>query len=339
MGHNIAGPVGTGGHGRFQVIRLGLQIPVFSYPGLPDHRLFERIADVVSAAEASGFDACFLMDHVQQIGGVGRPEDPMLEPYTLLGALAARTSTINLGTLVTGVVYRNPALLAKMVTTLDVISNGRAMLGLGAAWYEDEAARYGYNWPAPRERLDRLEDALRICRAMFAEGRVTVEGRYHHVRDALNYPRPIQPGGPKILVGGGGERRTLKLAARYADACNVFDSLESIRRKLPILARHCQDDGRDPAAITKTRLSMLCLAPTTSEAEQQLSRTLARLPSPLPKEQLRRMVIAGDPDAVRREVQEHLDAGLDGLIVSFPHGPSPDEVAFAGRTLSAALGL
>jgi F420-dependent oxidoreductase-like protein len=320
------------------VIRLGLQIPVFSYPDLPDHGLFERIADVVSAAEASGFDACFLMDHVQQIGGVGRPEDPILEPYTLLGALAARTSTITLGTLVTGVVYRNPALLAKMVTTLDVISKGRAMLGLGAAWYEDEAARYGYDWPAPRERLDRLEDALRICRAMFAEGRATVEGHYHCIRDALNYPRPIQPGGPKILVGGGGERRTLKLAALYADACNVFDSLESIRRKLPILAQHCRDTGRDPAAIAKTRLSMLCLAPTTSEAEQQLSRTLARLPSPLPKEQLRKMFIAGDPDAVRREAQEHLDAGLDGLIVSFPHGPSPEEVAFAGRTLSAALG-
>jgi F420-dependent oxidoreductase-like protein len=320
------------------LIRLGLQLPVFSYPGLPDTRLFERIAEVVTAAEASGFDACFLMDHVQQIGGVGRPEDPMFDPYTLLGALAARTSTITLGTLVTGVVYRNPALLAKMVTTLDVISNGRAMLGIGAAWYQDEATRYGYDWPAPRERLDRLEDALRICRAMFADGRATVEGRYHRVRDALNYPRPIQPGGPKILVGGGGERRTLKLAAQYADACNIFDSLEAIRRKLPILARHCQDAGRDPAEIAKTRLSMLCLAPTAEHAERQLSQTLARLPSPLPKEHLRKMFIAGDPDAVRREVLAHLDAGLDGLIVSFPHGPSPEEVAFAGRTLSATLG-
>ena len=316
------------------MIRLGLQLPIYAYPGLPDHLLFDRIVAVAQAAEASGFDALFLMDHVQQIGGVGRPEDPMLEPYTLLGALAARTTRIGLGTLVTGVVYRNPALLAKMATTLDVISNGRAILGIGAAWYEDEATRYGYDWPPARERLDRLEDALRICRAMFAQERATVQGHHHHVRDALNAPRPIQPGGPKILVGGGGERRTLKLAAQYADACNIFDSLDSVRRKLPILERHCRDAGRDPATIAKTRLSMLCLAPTASEADDRLAETLARLPSPLPKEQLRQLFIAGAPDAVRWQIAAQHAAGLDGTIVSFPHGAMPDEVAFAGRTLS-----
>jgi F420-dependent oxidoreductase-like protein len=321
------------------MIRIGLQIPIYTYPDLPDHRLFERIVEVVAAAEASGFDACFLMDHVQQIGGVGKPEDPMLEPYTLLGALAARTTRIKLGTLATGVVYRNPALLAKMVTTLDVISNGRAILGIGAAWYEDEATRYGYAWPPARERLDRLEDALRICRAMFTQERATVAGRFHQIRDALNNPRPIQPGGPKILVGGGGERRTLKLAAQYADACNIFDSLDAVCRKLLILAQHCHDVGRDPSEITKTRLSMLSLAPTASAAESQLDQTLAHLPSPLPKEQLRRMFMAGDPDAVCRQVQEHLDAGLDGLVFSFPHGISPDEVAYAGQTLSPRFGM
>lgn len=319
------------------MVRLGLQLPIFTYPDLPDSRLFERIVEVAMAAEASGFDALFLMDHVQQIGGVGRPEDPMLEPYTLLGALAARTTRIRLGTLVTGVVYRNPALLAKMVTTLDVISNGRAILGIGAAWYQDEATRYGYDWPAAGERLDRLEDALRICRAMFTEERASVDGRFHRVHDALNSPRPIQPGGPKILVGGGGERRTLRLAAQYADACNIFDSLDAVRRKLPILDRHCRVLGRDPSAITKTRLSMLCLAPTAAEAKRKLDEALARLPSPLPKGQLRNLFVAGDPDAVRRQIQEHLEAGLDGLVFSFPHGVSPEEVAFAGRTLSPFL--
>lgn len=319
------------------MIRLGLQLPVFTYPGLPDDRLFDRVVEVATAAEASGFDALLLMDHVQQIGGVGRPEDPMLEPYTLLGALAARTTRIRLGTLVSGVVYRNPALLAKMVTTLDVISNGRAILGIGAAWYEDEATRYGYDWPAAGARLDRLEDALRICRAMFTQERATVEGRHHQIRDALNNPRPIQPGGPKILVGGGGERRTLRLAVRYADGCNIFDSLDAVRRKLPILEQHCRDLGRDPSEIAKTRLSMLCLAPTASEAERRLDQTLSSLPSPLPQDQLRALFIAGDPDAVCRQIQEHVEAGLDGLVVSFPHGVSPDEVAFAGRILSPLL--
>jgi F420-dependent oxidoreductase-like protein len=321
------------------MIRLGLQLPIFTYPDVPDHRLFERIVEVATAAEASGFDALFLMDHVQQIGGVGRPEDPILEPYTLLGALAARTTRIRLGTLVTGVVYRNPALLAKMVTTLDVISNGRAILGIGAAWYQDEATRYGYDWPAAGQRLDRLEEALRICRAMFTEERATVDGRHHRVQDALNYPRPIQPGGPKILVGGGGERRTLKLAAQYADACNIFDSLDAVRRKLPILDRHCRNVGRDPSEITRTRLSMLSLAPTAVESERQLDQMLARLPSPLPKDQLRNLFVAGDPDAVCRQVQEHFEAGLDGLIFSFPHGVSSDEVAFAGRTLSTRFAV
>lgn len=319
------------------MIRLGLQLPIINYANLPVDQMFDRIVAVVTAAEASGFDAFFLMDHVQQIGGVGDPADPIMEAYTLLGALAARTTTIKLGTLVTGVVYRNPALLAKMVTTLDVISKGRAILGIGAAWYADEATRYGYRWPAARERLDRLEDALRICRAMFTDAVATVHGTHHQVQAALNSPRPVQAGGPRILVGGGGERRTLRLAAQYADACNIFDSLDAVRRKLPILDRHCADLGRDPASIQRTRLAMLALAPTEAEAASKLQQALARLPSPLPKEQLAKMFVAGGPDSVRAQVQEHRTDGLDGLIFSFPHAPSPEEVAFAGQTLRAAL--
>lgn len=320
------------------MIRLGLQLPIFSYPDLPDDRLFDRIVEVALAAEASGFDTLLLMDHVQQIGGVGRPEDPILEPYTLLGALAARTARIQLGTLVTGVVYRNPALLAKMVTTLDVISQGRAILGLGAAWYEDEATRYGYTWPGTGERMDRLEDALRICRAMFTQERATVEGRYHRIRDALNYPRPVQPGGPKILVGGGGERRTLRLAAQYADACNIFGSLDDVRQKLAVLERHCQELGRDPSEIAKTRLGMLLISRTQAEAERRLEETVARLPSPLPKDVLRRLILAGDADTVCAQVDTLFATGLDGLIFSFPHGVLPDEVALAGETLRRRFG-
>jgi F420-dependent oxidoreductase-like protein len=232
--------------------------------------LFDRISEIASAAEDSGFDSFFVMDHFQQIANIGPPADPMFEAYTLLGAVAARTSRLKLGALVTGVTYRNPALLAKIVTTLDVISGGRAILGIGAAWNQKEAMEYGYDWPSTRERMERLEDAIHICRAMFTQEVATFEGRHHHIRGALNFPRPVQPGGPKIMVGGSGERRTLRLVAQYADACNLFGDVDTIRHKLAVLEQHCRDVGRDPAEITKTRLGTLVIADTKEEAEARL---------------------------------------------------------------------
>lgn len=320
------------------MIRFGLQLPNFLYPGVADVHLFERVLEIVQAADESIFDAFFVMDHVQQIAPLGDPADPMLESYTLLGALAARTSRIKLGTMVTGVVYRNPALLAKIVTTLDVISQGRAILGLGAAWNEDEATRYGYGWPSAGERLDRLEDALRICRAMFTQDRATIQGRHHHVREALNFPRPVQAGGPKILVGGAGEKRTLRLTAQYADAWNGFESPDLIGRKLSILDQHCRDVGRDPAEIARTRLGMLVIAPTETEADRRLDAAIAGLHSNFPEDQLRARFVAGDPDRVAEQIQAHFDAGLDGVILSLPYGTSPEDVALAGRTLKARFG-
>src|SRR6266545_6582331 len=143
------------------------------------------------------------------------------------------------------VTYRNPALLAKIVTTLDVISGGRAILGIGAAWNEKEAIEYGYAWPSTRERMDRLEDAILICRTMFTQEEATFKGRHHHIRSALNFPSPVKPRGPKIMVGGSGERRTLRLVAQYADACNLFGDVDTVRHKLAVLERHCRDVGRD----------------------------------------------------------------------------------------------
>jgi F420-dependent oxidoreductase-like protein len=318
------------------VIRFGLQLPSFTFPGL----LFERVSDIAVAAEESGFDSFFVMDHFQQIGGLGPPEEAMLEAYTLLAAVAARTSRINLGALVTGVTYRNPALLAKIVTTLDVVSRGRAILGIGAAWNEKEATEYGYDWPAAGERMDRLEDALRICRSMFTEERVTVDGKYHRVRDALNFPRPIQPRGPRIMVGGMGERRTLRLVAQYADACNLFGDVDTIRQKLAVLAAHCRDVGRDAAEITKTRLGTMVIAPTKEEAEEQSERLINRMAEAfgLPEEQVRAGVVAGDPEAVCSQVQAFLDAGLDGMIFNMPPGTPPEDVTLAGRTLTGRFG-
>jgi F420-dependent oxidoreductase-like protein len=316
------------------VIRFGLQLPSFTFRGVPDDRLFDRVVEIAMAAEGSGFDSFFVMDHFQQIVNVGPPEEPMLEGYTLLGAVAARTSRMKLGTLVTGVMYRNPALLAKIVTTLDVVSRGRAILGIGAAWNENEAGEYGYDWPSTRERMERLEDALRICRAMFTQEVATVEGRYHRIRDALNNPRPLQPRGPRIMVGGSGERRTLRLVAQYADACNLFGDVDTIRHKLALLEQHCREVGRDPAEITKTRLGTLIVADTKDEAEARMEERRAAGVDP---ERLRTYVV-GDPDAVTDQVQAYLDAGLDGLIFNMPPGTPPEVVALGGRTLTERLG-
>src|SRR5438552_8085041 len=170
------------------MMRLGLQIQTFTYPGVPHDKLFERAADIAVTAEQSGFDCLWVMDHFYQIPFVGQRTEPMLESYTLLGGLAARTSTASLGTMVTGVTYRNPALLAKIVTTLDVVSSGRAILGIGAAWNEDEHRGYGFEFPPVGERLSRLEEALQICRAMFREEAPSFDGRYYRIQGALNFP-------------------------------------------------------------------------------------------------------------------------------------------------------
>src|SRR5438445_5174452 len=224
---------------------LGFQIPNFTYPGVPNDRLFEQIVTLATAAERGGFDSVYVMDHLYQIRGVGPHTDPRPEGYTLLGGLAARTTRVRLGTLVTGVTYRNPALLAKVVTTLDIVSSGRAILGIGAAWNEDEHRGYGYEFPPVGERLSRLEEALQICRAMFREESPSFDGRYYRIRGATNVPRPVQRGGPPILVGGGGERRTLRLVARYADACNISGDAQAIRHKVAVLERHCAELERD----------------------------------------------------------------------------------------------
>ena len=173
---------------------FGLQLPSFTFADVPDDRLFERIAEIAGAAEDAGFDSFWVMDHYHQIANIGPRTEPMLEAYTLLGGVAARTSRIQLGAMVTGVTYRNPAFLAKVVTTLDVVSSGRAILGIGAAWNEEESRAYGYAWPPVAERFERLEDALRICRSMFTQPESTVPGTVHHVEGAMNVPQPVRPG-------------------------------------------------------------------------------------------------------------------------------------------------
>jgi F420-dependent oxidoreductase-like protein len=315
------------------VTRFGLQIPDFTFSEVADKDLFETVAGIAETAESSGFDSVWVMDHFYQIANVGPETDPMLEAYTLLGALAARTSKASLGTMVTGVTYRNPALLAKQVTTLDIISSGRAILGIGAAWNDSEHSGYGFAFPSAKERLDRLEEALQICRAMFTQERATFSGRYYQTNEALNYPRPVRSEGIPILVGGGGERRTLRLVAQYADACNFFGDLPGIKHKIEVLARHCEEVGRDPGEITKTRLGGLMIAATASEAEAKGK--LVRERRNMPRERYDGYFVAGDPDAVAQQVHAYLDAGLDGLIFNVHNPADLEGIELAGKTLSS----
>jgi F420-dependent oxidoreductase-like protein len=317
------------------VTRLGLQIPSFTYPGVGDEELFGRVAEIATTAEDAGFDSVWVMDHFYQIGFQGKRDESMLESYTLLGGIAARTTQVRLGALVTGVTYRNPALLAKMVTTLDIVSSGRAVLGIGSAWNEDEHRGYGFDFPPTGDRFERLEEALQICRAMFREESQSFSGKHYRIEEALNSPRPIQPGGPPILIGGSGERKTLRLVARYADGCNLFGDAATVKHKLDVLRKHCEDVGRDPAEITKTRLGGLIIAPTHEEAERRGEELKAA--RGLTDEWYRASQIVGDPEEVAEKVQGLLDAGLDGVIFNMWRVQDLEPVALAGQTLSKLL--
>jgi F420-dependent oxidoreductase-like protein len=327
------------------VIRAGLQIPNFTYPGVPASELFERVAAIATTAEASGFDTLMVMDHFFQLPLLGPPEHEMFEAYTLLGALAARTKKARLGTLVTGVTYRNPALLAKQVTALDVISNGRAFLGIGAAWFDVEHEALGFDFPPVRERFERLEEALHICRGMFRGERPTFEGKHYRVKDAINSPAPIQEGGPPIMIGGQGERKTLRLMAEHADMANIIAGRDELPRKLDVLAGHCADVGRDIASINKTPLLSLFHGPTMEAAIAKLD-TIATARGFPPWAQLdettrgmfaARFVI-GDDDAVGEQVRSLLDLGLDGVVINMPaDGHDLDSVAAVGELVSRAV--
>jgi F420-dependent oxidoreductase-like protein len=231
-------------------MKVGLHIADFTWDGGPP-ALAPRLGEIARRAEEAGVDRISVMDHVWQIGPLGPPEHEMLEAYTALGFLAAVTSRVKLLTVVTAVVYREPGLLAKAVTTLDVLSGGRAMLGIGAAWNEDEARGLGLFFPPQAERFERLEEALRICQQMWSDDDGPFEGKHYHLARTLNSPQALSRPHPPILIGGQGERKTLLLVARYADACNLFDTPE-LAHKLDVLRGHCAAEGRDYAAIEKT---------------------------------------------------------------------------------------
>jgi F420-dependent oxidoreductase-like protein len=231
-------------------MKVGVHISDFTWEG-GAAALQERLGEVATAAEQGGVDRISVMDHVWQIGHIGPPEHEMLEAYTTLGWLAGVTSQVKLLTVVTAVVYRDPGLLAKQVTTLDVLSGGRGMLGIGAAWNEAEAHGLGLFFPPLAERFERLEEALRICLQMWSDDDGPFHGKYYQLDRTLNSPQSLTRPHPPILIGGAGEKKTLRLVARYADACNIFDTPE-LAHKLDVLREHCAAEGRDYASIEKT---------------------------------------------------------------------------------------
>ena len=249
--------------------------------------VFERLVQAARLAQDAGFDAISVPDHLHQNNIAGGSSSPMFEAYTLLGALAAATSRVKLLSLVSPVTLRAPGLLAKAVTTLDVISGGRAVLGVGAGWDVDEHEAYGIGFPTLRERFDRLDEELAICRELFTKEQASFAGEHYAVRDARNSPRPVH-GSIPVLVAGGGEKRTLELVARYGDACNVSGDAETVRHKFEVLAEHCARVGRDPAEITKTVF----------------------------------VFDATDTDALDKSAKAYAAAGADGIIVVAPEDPT-----------------
>jgi F420-dependent oxidoreductase-like protein len=312
-------------------LQIGLQIPNFNYPDVAPEQLYGKLGDIATTAEASGFESIWVMDHLNQIPGVGPMENWMLEGNVALMALAARTEKLHVGLMVGGVTYRNPAFLAKQTTTIDVLSGGRAILGIGAAWFEAEHEAFGYRFPPIAERFEHLEDALRIARAMFTEDQPTVEGTHSSVKEIYNNPRPIR-GDIPIMVGGSGEKKTLRMVAQYANASNMFGDPERIQHLVGVLQGHCDNLGRNIDEITKTKLASLIIGDDAAKVEAQAAPVRERM-----GERADGMLLAGTPDQVAEQVQANLDAGLDGIVVNMPYVHDLEQVQLAGQTLAKVI--
>ena len=311
-------------------LRFGLQISNFTWPG-GTPQLGADLAEIARAAEDAGFTSVWVMDHFRQIPQVGPEWHDMLDSYTTLGYLASVTERVTLGTLVTGIGYRNPAHLGKIVATLDVLSGGRAVCGLGIGWFEKETRAYGWDFPAVHHRYALLEDTLELLPLLWGPGSPEYHGRILHVPEAMCYPRPLQDRIP-VLIGGGGERRTLRLVARHADMCNLFGGPAQVRHKLGVLSAHCAEVGRDPAEIEVTHLGGALVAPDRTALRRQLE---AMRPSHLSVEQLAETANAGTIDDHVGRYRELADAGVRHAIVALVDGGDPEAVRRFGDVISA----
>ena len=305
-------------------IRLGLQIPNFSY-GTGIEQLFPTVIAQAQEAEAAGFDSVFVMDHFYQLPGLGTPDQPMLEAYTALGALAASTESVQLGTLVTGNTYRNPTLLAKAITTLDVISQGRAILGIGTGWFELEHDSLGYDFGTFTDRFNRLGEALQIILPMLEGERPTFSGKYYKTQEAMAEPRYRDH--IPLMIGGSGEKKTIPLAAKHFDHLNIIAGFDELPRKLQVVKENCEKIDRDPATLETSMLVVAIIGEGV---------TAEFIP-----EDFRQQAVFGSPEQVAEQVKEKvLDAGVDGVILSpvtSIDGYHPGQVTAVGELLKPLL--
>jgi F420-dependent oxidoreductase-like protein len=303
-------------------IRLGLQIPNFSY-GTGVEKLFPTVIAQAREAESAGFDSVFVMDHFYQLPMLGSPDQPMLEAYTALGALATATERLQLGTLVTGNSYRNPTLLAKIITTLDVVSAGRAILGIGTGWFELEHDQLGYEFGTFTDRFNRLDEALEIILPMIKGERPTFSGKWYRAENALANPRYRDH--VPLMIGGSGEKKTIPLAARHFDHLNVIAGFDQLPGKVKVVRERCEEIGRDPATL-ETSILLTVLLDENAKQDQ------------IPAEMSQRM-LAGGAEFIAEQVQAKvLDAGIDGVIINMPFY-TPGVVTAAAEALRPLVGL
>jgi len=301
-------------------LKLGYQIPNFSY-GTGVEQLFPTVVAQAREADEAGFDAVFVMDHFYQLPGLGTPDEPMLEAYTALGALATVTENVQLGTLVTGNTYRNPTLLAKAITTLDVISQGRAILGIGTGWFELEHDQLGYEFGTFTDRFDRLDEALEIILPMLEGARPTITGKYYRTQEAMAEPR-FRDHIP-LMIGGSGEKKTIPLAVKHFDHLNVIAGFDDLPTKVKVIKDRCDDIGRDPATL---ETSMLITVIVDEKA------TIDQVP-----DGRRERAALGSPESIAEQIKTKVfDAGIDGIIFNMPNY-TPGAVAAVAEALKPLL--
>src|SRR5215831_3269780 len=294
-------------------MKFGLQHPNYSfdYRNYDTSQIVDSLKNLVTRAETLGFDSFWVMDHFHQIPIVGKLEEPMLESWTTISVLAGITSKIKLGTMMTGIIYRYPSILAKIGATLDVLSKGRLFMGIGAAWNEEESLAYGIPFPSIKERFVRLEEAIQIIRKMWTdEPSTSFKGKYYQIKNAYCNPKPVQKPSPPIMIGGTGERQTLRIVAKYGDACNLFGSVETVKRKLSILKEHCKSIGRDYDSILKTKLGGVVI-----EGDRELARKRLQQIVKMPEDQINEFAMYGTPEDVLRQKELFEEAGIQYLIV------------------------